>query len=145
MAWIIGIGVRFGMFIAATEQGNSQPFFTRPPGVEGFLPIGALTSLKYWLASGTIHSVHPAALVTAVSSPECTGCLTCVSNCPEQNVLAMQPLFWKQPLPFCVFPAVVVSIFMVGIGVGMVSGHWHSSLNYSDYQQLLPLVPELSH
>ena len=314
MAWTIGIGVRFGMFIAATEQGNSQPFFARPPGVEGFLPIGALTSLKYWLVSGTIHPVHPAALViflsilfmsllakksfcswicpvgtlseaaykmggrlfgrnfrmwrwldivlrgikylllllfiklilldmpidalggfldapywavsdikmlhfftrmsvttvvvlailtflsllyknfwcrylcpygallglvslaspfkirrdkagctdcrrctavcpsnlavhssTAVSSPECTGCLTCVTNCPEQNVLAMQPLFWKQPLPFWVFPAVVIVIFLAGIGAGMVSGHWHSSLNYSDYQQLLPLVPELSH
>lgn len=60
--WIIGIGVRFGLFIAAAEKGT-QPFFSRPPGVEGFLPIGALTSLKYWLMSGQIHPVHPAALV----------------------------------------------------------------------------------
>jgi hypothetical protein len=26
---------------------GEKPFFARPPGVEGFLPIGALISLKY--------------------------------------------------------------------------------------------------
>ncbi|MDD2310763.1 MAG: 4Fe-4S binding protein [Desulfuromonadaceae bacterium] len=314
MFWVVGIGIRFGMFINSVESGAAAPFVSRPPGVEGFLPIGALTSLKYWLVSGEIHPVHPAALVIflsillmsllakksfcswlcpvgtfseaaykvgrklfgrnfriwrwlditlrgikyllllifvklilmdmptealagfldapywavsdvkmlhfftrmsittmvvlailtffsllyknfwcrylcpygallglaslvspfkirrdeagctgcqrcsaacpsdlpvhscrAVSSPECTGCLACVAHCPEQNVLAMQPLFWKQPLPAWVYPAVVVLIFMAGIGAGMAGGHWHSSLNYSDYQRLIPLVPYLSH
>ena len=314
MFWVVGIGIRFGMFINSVESGAAVPMVSRPPGVEGFLPIGALTSLKYWLVSGEIHPVHPAALViflaillmslfakksfcswlcpvgtlsevaqklgqrlfgrnfrvwrwldillrsikylllllfvkfilldmtfealggfldapywavsdvkmlhfftsmsvttmvvlailtflslfykmfwcrylcpygallglaslvspfkirrdqagctgcqrcsaacpsglavhscTAVSSPECTGCLTCVANCPEQNVLAMQPVFWKRPLPVWVFPAVVVFIFMAVIGAGMVSGHWHSSLGYADYQRLIPIVPYLSH
>ncbi len=63
LLWIVGIGIRFGLFVAAVEQGNPQPFFSRPSGVEGFLPIGALTSLKHWLLSGEIHPVHPAALV----------------------------------------------------------------------------------
>ena len=63
LTWIIGIGVRFGIFVNGVEQGNGAPLFSRPPGVEGFLPIGALTSLKYWLVSGEIHPVHPAALV----------------------------------------------------------------------------------
>ncbi len=31
--------------------------------MEGFLPIGALVSLRYWLASGGIHPAHPGALV----------------------------------------------------------------------------------
>jgi hypothetical protein len=57
----------------------------------------------------------------------------------------MQPLFWKQPLPAWVYPAVVVLIFMAGIGAGMAGRHWHSSLSYSDYQQLIPLVPYLNH
>lgn len=312
--WVVGIGIRFGMFVNSVESGATTPLISRPPGVEGFLPIGALTSLKYWLVSGTIHPVHPAALVifmaillmsllakksfcswlcpvgtlsevvyklgrkvfghnfriwlwldlllrgikylllllflvfiligmsgekvikfldapywavsdvkmlhfftkmsgttmvvlvtltflslfykmfwcrylcpygallgllsamspfkirrdatgctgcqrcsaacpsglavhssTAVFSPECTGCLTCVANCPERNVLAMQPFFWKRPLPVWVFPAVVVFIFMAGIGAGMVSGHWQSSLSYADYQRLIPLVQNLSH
>ncbi|MFZ2948643.1 MAG: 4Fe-4S binding protein [Desulfuromonadaceae bacterium] len=314
MFWVIGIGIRFGMFVSSAESGAAAPLVSRPPGVEGFLPIGALTSLKYWLVSGTIHPVHPAALVifltillmsllakksfcswlcpvgtlsevahklgrqvfgrnfriwlwldlllrgikylllllfvtaillrmsaeslvtfldapywavsdvkmlhfftkmsgttiavlaaltflsffyrmfwcrylcpygallglaslfspfkirrdaagctgcqrcsaicpsglvvhscTAVSSPECTGCLTCVANCPEQDVLAMRPAFWQRPLPVWVFPAAVVSIFMAGIGAGMVSGHWHSSLSYADYQRLIPIVRNLGH
>jgi hypothetical protein len=47
--WVIGIGIRFGMFINSVESGAAAPLVSRPPGVEGFLPIGALTSLKYWL------------------------------------------------------------------------------------------------
>lgn len=314
MLWVAWIGIRFGMFVNSVESGAAAPLVARPPGVEGFLPIGALTSLKYWLVSGTIHPVHPAALViflaillmsllakksfcswlcpvgtlsevahklgkrmfgrnyrvwpwldivlrgikylllllfvvsillgmsaealikfldapywavsdvkmlhfftnmsgttlvvltvltllslfykmfwcrylcpygallglasffspfkirrdaagctgcrrctsacpsalpvhssTAVSSPECTGCLTCVANCPEKNVLAMQPVFWKKPLPVWVFPATVLLVFMAAIGTGMASGHWHSSLDYADYQRLVPLVKYLSH
>jgi polyferredoxin len=314
LVWVVGIGIRFGMFINSVESGATAPLVSRPPGVEGFLPIGALTSLKYWLVSGKIHPVHPAALViflaillmslfakksfcswlcpvgaiserahklgrllfgrnlqipswldillrgikyllllmfvklilldmsaealskflddpywavsdvkmlhfftrmsvttmavlasltilslvlknfwcrylcpygallglaslvspfkirrnlvgctgcqcctaacpsglavhscSAISSPECTGCLTCVVNCPEKNVLAMQPIFWKRPLPVWVYPAVVLLIFFTGIGTGMVSGNWYSSLSYADYQRLLPLVPYLSH
>ena len=302
------------MFVNSAASGAAAPFVARPPGVEGFLPIGALTSLKYWLIAGEIHPVHPAALVifltillmsllakksfcswlcpvgtlsevvhrlgrkvfghnfrvwhwpdlllrgikylllllflvfillgmsatsvekfldapywavsdvkmlhfftqmsvttmvvlavltflslfykmfwcrylcpygallglvsiispfkirrdasgctgckrcttvcpsslevhscTEISSPECTGCLTCAANCPERNVLAMQPVFWKQPLPAWVFPAVVLFIFMAGIVTGMVSGHWQSSLSYADYQRLIPVMHYLSH
>jgi len=67
MVWVIGIGIRFGMFVNAVERGATSAQVSRPPGVEGFLPIGALTSLKYWLVSGTIHPVHPAALVIFVA------------------------------------------------------------------------------
>ncbi|WP_243371654.1 4Fe-4S binding protein [Geotalea sp. SG265] len=312
--WTVGIGIRFAMFITSAERGTSVPLVSRPPGVEGFLPIGALTSLKYWLVSGQIHPVHPAALViflailamslvakksfcswlcpvgtisefahklgvkifgcnfhvwgwldiplrgikylllfffvkiilidmpgeavggfldapywavsdvkmlhfftrmslttmailgilialsllfknfwcrylcpygallglisllspfkirreaegctacrrctaacpsglavhsaTAVSSPECTGCLTCTAACPERHVLAMQPAFRKRPLSVWVYPAVVLFVFFGGIGVGIVSDHWQSSLTFADYQRLLPLVQQLSH
>ncbi|MDF1579699.1 MAG: 4Fe-4S binding protein [Desulfuromonadales bacterium] len=312
--WIVGIGVRFGLFVYSLEIGAAAPLVSRPPGVEGFLPIGALVSLKYMLFSGTVHPVHPAALIiflsillmsmlakksfcswicpvgtlsevasklgkslfgrnfkiwrwpdfflrgikylllvffiklilldmpgealggfldapywaasdikmlhfftrmsvttmvvlamltllsllfknfwcrylcpygallglaslvspfkirrnasnctgcqrcsaacpatiavhasTTVSTPECTGCLTCVAHCPGKNVLAMQPVFWRRPLPVWIYPSVVVSLFLAGIGVGMVSGHWSSSLSYEDYRRLLSLVPYLSH
>jgi polyferredoxin len=64
--WVVGIGVRFALFIHALETG-AAPLVSRPPGVEGFLPIGALVSLKYWLFSGSIHPVHPAALIIFLS------------------------------------------------------------------------------
>ncbi|MBI3005519.1 MAG: 4Fe-4S binding protein [Ignavibacteriales bacterium] len=43
------------------SNGNAA-FFSRPPGVEGFLPISALISLKYWLETGIINGVHPSGL-----------------------------------------------------------------------------------
>lgn len=60
--WTVGIGIRFALFVNAIERG-AVPAVSRPAGVEAFLPIGALTSLKYWLATGIIHPVHPAAVV----------------------------------------------------------------------------------
>ncbi|BCR04319.1 (Fe-S)-binding protein [Desulfuromonas versatilis] len=61
--WILFIGVQFGLFVRHFETGGATPLYLRPPGVEGFLPIGALTSLKYWVATGVFDPVHPAALV----------------------------------------------------------------------------------
>ncbi|MCP3176139.1 MAG: 4Fe-4S binding protein [Desulfuromonadales bacterium] len=63
LAWIIAIGIRFGLFVRHFESGGAAPYVSRPPGVEGFLPIGALVSLKHWLVNGFVHDVHPAALV----------------------------------------------------------------------------------
>lgn len=312
--WIAVIGIRFGIFVRHFETGGATPLVSRPPGVEGFLPIGALASTKLWLATGTINPVHPAALVIfltivgmslvakksfcswlcpvgtlseaawklgrrlfgrsfrvwrwldvvlrgvkyllllffvklilidmpalalaafldapywavsdvkmlhfftrmsattvailavltvlsllcqnvwcrylcpygallglagilsplkvrrdaagctgcrrcsracpaglpvhgkeAVRSPECTGCLTCVANCPEREVLRMAPPFWRRPLPAWSFPALVVLLFAAGVGAGMATGHWQSSLTYDDYRQLIPMVPYLSH
>ena len=34
----------------------------RPPGVEGFLPIAALLSLRHLVTTGEVHPVHPAGL-----------------------------------------------------------------------------------
>ncbi len=314
LLWVVGIGIRFGLFINAAAHNLPAPGVSRPPGVEGFLPIGALASLKYWLLNGTMHPVHPAALViflsillvslvakksfcswicpigtlsdlaqrlgmrlfgrsfriwrpldrvlrsskylllfffikiilldmpkealaafldtpywaaadikmltffTAISgttlavltllvllslvyhqfwcrylcpygallglvssaspfkirrdptcctgcrrcstacpaqlkvhssltvfSPECTGCLSCVASCPEQGALAMGLGNRYRHLPLWVYPTVVVVTYLGGIGLGMASGHWHSILTYADYQQLIPLVPFLSH
>jgi polyferredoxin len=39
----------------------------RPPGVEGWLPIAGLMNLKYWLLSGKIPQVHPAALFLLIT------------------------------------------------------------------------------
>ncbi len=61
--WILFIGVQFALFVRHFETGGATPLYLRPPGVEGFLPIGALASLKLWVVSGVFNDVHPAALV----------------------------------------------------------------------------------
>jgi len=39
-AWVVVIGIRFGAFVRHFETGGTTPLVSRPPGVEGFLPIG---------------------------------------------------------------------------------------------------------
>ena len=59
---LLFIGIKFYNFVTLLEKGII-PDFARPPGVEAFLPIGALVSLKHLLFTGTINTVHPSGLV----------------------------------------------------------------------------------
>jgi len=93
--WILFIGLQFGLFVQHFTSGGATPLYVRPPGVEGFLPIGALVSVKYWLTSGIINNVHPAALVLFVTF--CAMSLGakksfCSWLCP---VGTLSELFWK--------------------------------------------------
>ena len=53
------IGVDFYLFMNALAKGVPA-IVTRPPGVEGFLPISALMSLRYFILTGIINHIHPA-------------------------------------------------------------------------------------
>lgn len=59
----IWIGIEFALFMAWGTSGGARPFFERPPGVEGFLPISALMSLKYWWHTGIVNNIHPSGLI----------------------------------------------------------------------------------
>ncbi len=78
-----------------------------------------------------------------VHSPECTGCLTCVSTCPEQGALSMA--FWKRPVPGIAFVVIVMLLFGGGVLTGMLSDHWQTSLTYDDYRQLIPQASRFGH
>ena len=312
-AWILFIGIRFGMFVCHFESNGVTPFITRPSGVDGFLPIGGLASLKLWLFTGVFDDKHPAALVllvtflimsliakksfcswlcpvgtlseaawkvgkrlfgrnftiwrwldiplrglkylllaffvkillidmpayaialflqtpywslsdvkmlrffthistttmvvvgittilslfyknfwcrylcpygallgivsmlspfkirrdittcidcqlcskacpaqlqvhskTSICNAECSGCLSCVETCPQRS-LNMATAMESKLMPRWVFPLVLLSIYAGGVIIGMVSGHWESSLTYNDYQRLIPMVDQLTH
>jgi len=55
---VLVIGYKFYLFASHLESGVI-PLTERPPGVEGFLPIGALVSLKYYILTGTVNTIHP--------------------------------------------------------------------------------------
>lgn len=58
----VGIGIHFFMYVhQATGEGAIT--VSRPAGVEGFLPIGALMGWKLFLLTGIWDPVHPAAMV----------------------------------------------------------------------------------
>ena len=61
---VLVIGWEFTRWVHGLEAGRVVG--ERPPGVEGFLPIAALLSLRHLLATGEVHPVHPAGLVILV-------------------------------------------------------------------------------
>ncbi len=56
------IGIEFYLFAKWGLSEGTEVFVSRPPGVEGFLPISALISLKYWLETSIINAIHPSGL-----------------------------------------------------------------------------------
>jgi polyferredoxin len=58
----IWIGVQFLVFVRYYEADGVGLAPSRPPGVEGWLPIASLMNLKVFLATGEIPGVHPAGL-----------------------------------------------------------------------------------
>jgi len=58
----IGTGFQFFIYVHQAS-GNGVVPVLRPPGVEGFLPIGALIGWKLFAQTGIWDPVHPAAMV----------------------------------------------------------------------------------
>ena len=63
----LGIGVRFYFWVCNLEAGSFDNAGRRPAGVEGWLPIAGLMNVKYWISSGHVPSIHPAAMFLFVS------------------------------------------------------------------------------
>ncbi len=61
LATTVFIGIKFSLFTRQLENGII-PTISRPPGIEAFLPISSLISLKYWVLTGIFNRVHPAGL-----------------------------------------------------------------------------------
>ncbi len=60
------IGYRFYQFVLHFKT-PGHPFVKRPPSVDAFLPISGLMSLKFFLFTGIIEPLHPAALIMFIA------------------------------------------------------------------------------
>ena len=58
----VWIGAQFFLFVRQFERGVNAGY-ARPAGVEGWLPIAGLLNLKYFLVTGNLPRIHPAAMV----------------------------------------------------------------------------------
>ncbi|MEW6060480.1 MAG: 4Fe-4S binding protein [Bacteroidota bacterium] len=63
----VWIGIEFYLFMRWGMSPGVEPFFERPPGVEGFLPISALMGLLHWIYSGTLNTIHPAGTIILIA------------------------------------------------------------------------------
>ena len=69
--WAMLIFIVYGgwQFYRFVEHFNGRgPYVDRPELVEGFLPIGALMSLKVWVMEGVINTTHPAAMFILIAA-----------------------------------------------------------------------------
>ncbi len=82
-----------------------------------------------------------------IKSGECFGCMTCVSRCPAPGALDMTVKAGKNisVLKPWFYPLLLVALFYLVIGVGVLTGNWHSQIPYEEYQRLVPEVSHLEH
>jgi polyferredoxin len=67
--FLLYTGYEFYRFVTFyTSGGAGATPVERPPSVEGFLPIGALMSLKLWITTGIFDRIHPAGLVIFIAA-----------------------------------------------------------------------------
>ncbi len=62
LALNVWIGVQFYFFVRYYETGGQTVRVSRPPGVEGWLPIASLMNLRVLLATGKAPRLHPAGM-----------------------------------------------------------------------------------
>jgi polyferredoxin len=77
-----------------------------------------------------------------ISSPECYGCLTCVSRCPSAGALEITVRVnegRKKVNPY-VAPAVLVAVFYAFIVLGMAIGKWQTAIPYEEYKRVIPAL-----
>lgn len=79
-----------------------------------------------------------------VWSPECTGCLTCVSGCPAKGALDASLPSGKALRP-AVYAALAAVVFFGIVFAAKSTGHWRSSVTYEEYKALVPIAGQLNH
>ena len=79
---------------------------------------------------------------TVVRSAECFGCLTCVSRCKAEGALDLTFSVGKKVrvVKAWLFPVILLVLFYLVVGLGMLTGNWQSKVPYEDYQRLIPEV-----
>ncbi len=63
-AWL---GSQFYLWVRHYETAGTSAYVSRPAGVEGWLPIAGMMNLKYFLATGRVPELHPAAMFLLVT------------------------------------------------------------------------------
>jgi len=86
----------------------------------------------------------PVEYMERVSSPECTGCLTCISRCPAEG--ALDPaLPGRRRVNAVIHIVLVITLFWGGIAVARAAGYWRSNVTYKEYKKIIPHLDELEH
>lgn len=61
------LGLEFFLWTRYFERGGNGIYVDRPSGAEGWLPIAGLMNFKYFVSTGQVPAIHPAAMVLFVA------------------------------------------------------------------------------
>jgi len=61
------LGSQFYLWVRHFETAGQSAYVSRPAGVEGWLPIAGLMNLKYFLFTGHVPALHPAAMFLLIA------------------------------------------------------------------------------
>ena len=80
-----------------------------------------------------------------VWSPECTGCLDCVHQCPVNETLMFKAPMGLPSLSLKTLALSLVGIWVLLIIIAKLTGHWETDITMEMYRRILPLVEQIGH
>jgi polyferredoxin len=93
-------------------------------------------------------SMLPVDRLRTVKTPECTGCMTCVSVCPVKDALDLRTLPLARPrrrVPAWAVAAGVAIIFLGVVGYARAIGGWHTNVPETIFYDLIPRAASFGH
>ncbi len=63
----VALGFELYFWVVSAGRSGGASAAGHPAGVEGWLPIAGLMNLKYWIVSGRIPAIHPAAMFLLIT------------------------------------------------------------------------------
>ena len=71
--------------------------------------------------------------ISMVISDECTSCLKCVDSCPVADTLELKPISTQYTISKKYVALVIISLFILITGLGMISGNWKNNIKTDEY------------
>jgi polyferredoxin len=91
-------------------------------------------------------SLIPVDVLLTVRTPECNGCLTCVSVCPVKDALEMRTVVVRRRrVPALAIAAGVAFIFLFVVGYAKTMGYWDGRVPEHVFFDLIPNAASLAH
>jgi polyferredoxin len=90
-------------------------------------------------------SLIPVDVLLTVRTPECNGCLTCVSVCPVKDALEMRTVVRKCRVPAMTIAVGVATIFLLVVGYAKTMGYWDGSVPEHVFFELIPNASSYAH
>jgi polyferredoxin len=91
-------------------------------------------------------SFIPVDVLRTVRTPECNGCLTCVSVCPVKDALEMRTISTRRHrIPAGAIAIGMAAIFLLVVGYAKAAGHWHGRVPEHVFFELIPNADRFAH